>query len=415
MFSTPNSPPKKAWTTTLASLAILSGSALAQNFTMQVTDSNPLGLGNFVPSLTDLDDSISGTIKGDFDYGLQAATLYNSNFFLTEDDEESEVYAIFSPWVNYSTDPEGGAEVKFTANYTPIIRCYLDNSDLNGVDQSGDMTLTFKGSKTEISLFTRYNELSATDRFTGDFVEGSLITAGIRGARQVAPRTAINGGWTAAMSDYGSSANEGAEIYTTYLGGIWQATERLGFGPTLRYTVSESDNIGTRDAYALMFDARYKVGERIWLSASLGPEFSETSGGAGTSDQSSVGLTGDITATYLINERWRWMTRLRSATVPSPSENNYVVNDYALSTILERQFTRCTVLGGLEFNLSEYEDVGSTLVPRGNEENFNVYVSYNRALFSERVGFNSTVRYAVNQGQTDWSQWLISAGLNVVF
>lgn len=413
MFTIPNSSPRKAWTTALASIAILSGSSLAQNFTMAVTDSNPLGLGNFVPSLTGLDTGMEGTVKGDFDYGVEALTYYNSNFFLTEKNEESEGSVALLPWISYSSDPEGGANYTFSANYTPIIRCYLDNTDLNAVDQSGDMTVTFKGSRTEISAFLRYNELSATDRLTGDFVEGALFTGGFRGVRQIAPRTSLNGGWSVAMSDYGSSANEGAEIYTAYLGGIWQATERLGFGPTLRYTMSESDNIGSRDAYAFMFDARYNLGERIVFSGSIGPEFSETSGG--TSDQSSVGLTGDLTALYLIDSRWKWRTRLRSATVPSPSETNYVVNDVSLSTTLERQFVRYSVFGGLEFSLSDYETVGTTLVDRGNEQNTSIFVGYNRPLFSERIGFTSSVRYTFNEGQKDWSQWLVSAGLNVVF
>ena len=126
-------------------------------------------------------------------------------------------------------------------------------------------------------------------------------------------------------------------------------------------------------------------------------------------------VTGDITATYLIDERWRLMSRLRSATVPSPNETGYIVNDVAFSTILQRQFVRSSLSGGLEFGFSDYQEVGPAAVSRGNETNSSIFLSYNRSLFSERVGFNTMVRYSMNEGETDWSQFLVSAGLNVVF
>lgn len=412
MFLILKSPPRKTWIIALAAIS-LCGFARAQNFTMQVADPNPLGLGNFVPGGEDFDLGLEGKVKGDFDYGLGVTTTYNSNFFLSETDEESEVFASILPWLSYNSDPEGGAIATLTANYNPAMRVYLENSDLNGFDQTGDAVLRLRGSKTDISFFGRYSELSGTDRLTGDFVEGSIVTGGIRAYRQIASRTSLNAGWSAAMSDYGSSVNEGAEVYTTYFGGMWESSPRLSFGSSIRYTVSESDIAGTRDAWALLMEARYRVGERIWLSASVGPEYS-TNSGAGV-DDSSLSLACSLSARYVINERWSWTSSINTATVPSPSETNYQVNEIAFSTALYRQLLRGAISAGLEFRLSDYQEVGAVTTPRDDEQYINTYLTYSRPLFSQRVFFDSTLRYGINDGLTDWSQFTLSAGLNVVF
>jgi hypothetical protein len=179
----------------------------------------------------------------------------------------------------------------------------------------------------------------------------------------------------------------------------------------MRYSRSESDNTGSRDSWALLGELRYRVGERIWLSASLGPQFSSNS----DSDDNSVSVSGDISSRYVINERWSWISSLRTATVPSPRDQGYIVNNYGLSTSLEHQLLRATVTGGIEFNFSEYEAVGTTLAARDNEENLSLFLTYSRSLFSDRISANSSVRYATNSGNTGWSQWLVSLGLSVPF
>jgi hypothetical protein len=106
---------------------------------------------------------------------------------------------------------------------------------------------------------------------------------------------------------------------------------------------------------------------------------------------------------------------LRTDSVPSPSEEGYLVNNVGFITELEHQLLRGRILGGLSFDYSDYKSVGEVLVERENEENFSIFLTYNRPLFSERVNFDSSVRYRLNNGDRDWEQWLVSAGLTVPF
>jgi hypothetical protein len=397
-----------------AAMTGVCGTAAAQDFSLGVADANPLGIGNFVPTRMQLLEDTGGIesgIKGAFGVMMDLETIYDSNFFLSENDAESELSLNLIPSLSYTTDPEGGAIWTFSANYQPAFRAFLDNSDLNDIDQSGDLQLSFRGARTEATVFARYDELSGTDRLTGNFTNGSIFTGGILASREIAARTSINGGLSYAQSDYSSGGGEGSDVFSASLGGLWSATERTSVGSSLRYTRTESDNTGSRDAWALLGEVRYRLGERIWLSASLGPEFTSDS----ESGDNNVGLRGDIRSRYVINERWSWISSLRSATIPSPSDAGYIVNNYGLITSLEHQLLKATVTGGIEFNYSEYEEVGATTVARDDEENLSLFLTYSRNFFSDRVSAYSTVRYNTNSGDSDWSQWLLTLGLNVPF
>jgi hypothetical protein len=83
--------------------------------------------------------------------------------------------------------------------------------------------------------------------------------------------------------------------------------------------------------------------------------------------------------------------------------------------VLEHQLLRGSISGGLSLDYSDYQSVAEVLVERENEENLSLLLAYNRNLFSERVAFDSSVRYRVNSGDLDWSQWEVSVGLNVPF
>lgn len=414
MLQIPSPPRRKSWMAMSASMALsLINSSYAEDFTLMVTNPDPLGLGDFVPSDKDFDLGIEGKLKGDFSYGLGIYSVYNSNFFLTKNDEESELTTTLVPWLHYTSDPEGGAMISVVANYTPSWNTYLENSDLNEFDHAGNITLSFTGGKSQLDVFARYVEISGSDRLTGAFVQGSVMTAGIRASRKIATRTTLYAGWSYSSSDYGSGDFEGAEFYTTYFGGLWEATPRISFGPTLRYTIGQSDNTGTRDAWALLLETQYRVGERLWLSASIGPEFARNSGNS--NDDSGLGLTGSVAARYVINERWTWKNSLRTDTVPSPDETNYLVYNVAFNSALQRQLRRGSFGFGLQYDFSAYEDVGDVATDIDDEHYTSLFINYQRPLFKDRVNFNAEARYTFNNGQEDWSQWQLSAGLGVSF
>ena len=214
------------------------------------------------------------------------------------------------------------------------------------------------------------------------------------------------------MSDYGSSGLVGAENYTTELGGFWSATERFSLGPSFSYMRAESSNIGSRDTWALSMQARYLMGTSLQLLASLGLQSATNARDAGGS---TLGLTGNLAADYAINDRMRWVSTIQYVTVPSPTDVNYVINNLTVSTALTRQLLRSAVSLGLEMNVSDYVDVGPVGTQLGQQDNLSAILSYSRKLFLDRVAFDSSIRYTLNDGRYDWSRLQVTAGLKIDF
>jgi hypothetical protein len=384
----------------------------AASFASRMADSKVVGI-NAISPIGEVFESTTGQgFKGGFSYGLGVDSIYDSNFFLTEDNPESELGINFAPWISYGTDPEGGADFSMTANYRPVIQTYMENPDYNGMDHSGDVSMRIKGAKTVISAHVNYDQNSGTDQIIGEFVNESLFSAGIDGSYQIAPRTSLSASLTASMSDYDNDSIEGSEIYTAYIGGYWSATERFSVGPAIRYVTTKSDNTGTRDSWEFLVQTQYRLREKIQLAASLGVEYSTNSRDEG---DGSIGMTGSLVGSYAISEKLEWVGSIRYITVPSPSDVDYVINNLMISTALNRQLLRGAVSLGIDLNLANYEQVGSVSTTLEDDNTMGAFLSYNRQLFLERLNFYSKILYVINSGQEDWSQVQVSIGLGIQF
>jgi hypothetical protein len=380
--------------------------ASAEDFSLRVSDGNRALTETFFPSPFD------AGLKGGFDYGIGFNSTYDSNFFLSDDYTESEVYSDISPWITYRTDPEGGAACSFEAHYSPSYVFYLNNEDYNAFNQSGGGSFTYSATRTSFTVYADYAEVSMSDRLAGGFIEGSIFSYGIAGSYQLAPRTSILAGWSASQSDYTSGARSGSDVYTSEVAGLWDATERLRIGPSLTYTMTESDSTGERDAIALLVKTRYKWGERVLLDAAGGIEYAKNSR---SNDGWEPGFTGRLSADYMFSELWSFRLGMRYSTVPSPNNLNYLVNDLSFTSAIVRNFERSSLELGMGISFSDYEAVGTVVGNRDDDEFMNAYLAYKRNLYSDRVHFNAAVRCARNQGQKDWSQWQMTTGISLDF
>ncbi len=390
----------------LASIA-LAAPSFAQDFALRVADGDRALVESFLPPADML-----GGMKGGFYFGLDATATYDSNFFILQDYPESEFIVDVAPWVVYRSDPEGRAPFSFEARYSPVLHTYWNNSHLNGVDHTGSVEFNYTGSRTKVTAFASYDEVSSADRLSGSFIQGSILNYGIKGSYQLAPRTSLLAAWTASQSEYDSGGRSGADVYTTQISGLWDATERIRIGPALRHTLTESDQTGERDAIAALVKVRYQWGEKLFLDASGGVEFAKNSRLGGGRD---AGLTGGLEAQYVLNERWTWKGAIRYANVPSPVNLNYLVDDLSFSTSLVRNFQRGSLEGGVGISFSEYEPVGAVTALRQDDEFLNAYLTYRRKIFSDRISWESSLRAATNDGQKDWSQWQISTGIGIQY
>lgn len=412
MFTPPNLSPRKALV--LAALISIHAPCVlsAQSFTTRTATFDPFGVNGPLPfgEALELADGIA--FKGGFAYGIGIQSIYDSNFFQTEDDEESEFSTNLLPSINYTTDPEGGARVAISASYHPVIRLNANNSEFNGIDQSGNVSVIISGARTTISAYAGYTQESGTDQLAGGYVTGTSIDLGIRGRYQLAPRTSIYASWATSISDYDENSAEGSDSYNVNFGGFWAATERLSFGPNISFSTSSSDNTGTRDAWGLAIQATYAASERIKLAGSLGVEQAKNSD---DSESDGINLTGSLNASYQINELWSWRVAIQSGVVPSPIQTNYMINNWSASSILTRKLVIGSLGFGMDYNHSIYDRVGPAGVTPENEDTLGFLLTYQRTFFLDRVGFDTSLHYSINDGASEWSQLQLSAGLNMAF
>ncbi|MEI6673563.1 MAG: hypothetical protein WCO57_00140 [Verrucomicrobiota bacterium] len=387
-------------------------SAGAQVFTTQVIGTPPLGLRAILPGVGGSEFAPEEVFKGGFGYGIGVRSTYDSNFFLTKDNPENELTTNVLPWINYHSDTTGGAPFSLNASYQPNLRFYLNNPNINGVDHSGGVNMQVEGAKTLIAAYLNYSTVSGTDIYSGTFVNGSLLAGGVRGTYQIASRTSLFANFKVSMSDYGSGALVGSDTYSAEAGGFWSASERLSLGPSICYMKETSANTGDRNSWTLSMQAQYLMDEKFKFLGALGLQYSNNASDAGNS---SLGLTGRLAANYAITENLQWETSARYATAPSPTDLNYMMNNLTLSTALRRQLLRATVSLGVEMNFSDFVEVVTTGTKLGNENNLSMLLSYQRKVFSERLDFDTSIRYSLNGGRQEWSQVQVSAGISFQF
>ena len=348
-------------------------------------------------------------IKGGMNLALQVGATYDSNFFLDETNGESETSFYASPLIEYISDPDGGAKSSFAVSYRPSFIAYNENSEYNDVDHVGEVRWTIRGSRTELTLYSRYDELSGTDRLSGEFVNGSLFTGGMRLERRLASRTIGYLGASSAISNYSQSDLQGAQVDSVFLGGLWEATSRTAYGSTVRYSHITGDGVPDTDAWALLLEARHMVSDRINLSASVGPEYAQDG------DADRLGVTGFLRATYNFAERWSWINSIRHALVPTSTSSNQLVDDLVVSTTLQRSLERGSIGGGLEYRYSEFVNIGRDADLRNDEQNAAFVLSWSRPLFTDRLALDTSARYAFNSGRSDWEQFLFALALRSSF
>jgi len=393
------------WLATTGGLLIAIPCLHAQNFS--------LGLADAYSNLPEpvLMDALGISMKGGFYYGFSTDATYDSNLFLSETGRQSDVYLSLSPWLAYSSDPIGGATYSLTARYTPSYRLFFDNSQFDSFNHSASANFSISLPRTQLDAFGSFSNAGGTDRLGGGYVEGSIFTYGLRGSYQLAPRTSITASYAGGTTSYDTADRSGADVHSFRVGAFWAANERWSIGPSLRYSRAESGNIPTRESWAALANVRYRVAEKIGLSASLGVDFVTDSRSSGSDPR----LTGGLSASYRIDDRWSWSASVRYATVPSPTGNNYVADDLSISTAISRQLTRGNLSAGVALGFSDYDALGPVVETRDDERNLSVFIAYSRPLISDRISFQSTARYSVNRGDREWEQFMLTIGVGFAF
>lgn len=347
--------------------------------------------------------------KGQVGVQVAVEAIHDSNLFLTSIGRESDTYLEVTPTVFYDSDPEGGAQYRIFGGYSPTIKRYWNNSNLNTIDHAANVNFEYESARAEILAYLVANQFSGADRFNNGFVEGRLIKGAARMSYQLAPRTSLRGELTARLLDYDSGPNQGFDRYSAEFGVDWDATYRLQLGPAIRFGYTDSKTTGSLQSVAVLGRASFFEEDALNWFASAGFEFTDASRGGGND----LRFTGKLRLHYPINDRWDLYARLGYARLPSSTSVNYLVDDWSLATYVVRTLNRGQIEAGIDFGYSDYELIGISPVLLDNETYFGAYLKYKRKFYNERMAFESMVRYSTADRNGGWTQWLLSAGVTI--
>jgi hypothetical protein len=404
-----------------------------------------------------------------FRFGLGGQVNYDSNLYLDEFNEKADFSFVVSPSVEYRSAPAGVPGL-VTFRYTPFIRLYFEETDLNTVDHSANAAVSFAGARGNFEVSADYGRFSNADQNLGGRRETETFSVRATAAYQLASRTSLEGSFSGRTStdtdlnrvNAAPGRGNDDESLQLQLAAYWQATAKTRFGPSVRYSKSSSDSIGDRDSLAFLvvadyvprdelsfyasagvertssdnpvrnpgfsafdrdstdftgsFGFSYRPDERIVLGADLSyqaiPAGSSRVSRSGGGDQS---LTGGITLSYLPNDDWSFQFGFNADAYPSADTTNYSIGDQSfIATVTRRLGEGSLALSG-SLTFSDYESVGNATTPREDEDRYSVSLRYQQPVFANRGLFHSSVQWSDNSGNRDWQRFQATVGVDFEF
>lgn len=386
-------------------------------------------------------------------FGVDVQGGYDSNLFLDETDEASDFSVVIAPSVEFRSAPEG-VRGQVTAQFTPLIRTYLDETDLNTIDYTGGFGVSYAGIKGSFLASVNIASISNADRLASGRVDTESIDGSLSGTYFVTPRMSLDADLRASYREDDQSSVSKNETYLLQLTGFWRASPKLNIGPTVRYTERMSASTGDRDAFAILAAAEYSPEDSLSLNVGIGIENVDDSsmrddeleptgniglryrrndrfeldaflsyaainqrseatfGRAGGGDSS---WTGRLGFGYSPNTRWKYRGALGFSTDPSSSSLNVSIDDFKVSAIATRLLSNGSISFRGTLGQSSFNATGLTADFRDEESYYLLGFGYSRSVISERAELTSSLQWSQNSGESDWDRFQAGLGLKVSF
>lgn len=440
---------------------VLGGGLLLLFCSMETVEAQDPVPFSHTPDLQGVDLSpefLPGGLDGKYDgegfvFGLGLSGVYDSNLYLSESDEIDDFSLLLSPSVRYSSAPPGGALWILNASYAPVIRRYLDQDDLDGLDHAAQVALGYDGPVTRFSTNAGYSRAQQANRFIGGQTETEQHSLAFSAGH-------ILSGLTSLAMDFSHSTSEttgfsGSEVETTVasVSVLWDATPLVKVGPTMRFSQRTSGSLGDSESIGLLATVDYALTGVTKLGASAGLETVSATrdGDSGTSftggislsyrppdlpwsasaelayggvRQASAGsryggggdspISGSVSVSYTIGQFWVVAAGLRYESFPSPGGEAYSINDFSGTFSVARELGTGSVKGSLSVGESEFEGVDGA-PERENQDNMEVSLAHQTQVLDERASLQTALSYSENGGDRDYSRWQLTMGLRYEF
>ncbi|NNM29399.1 MAG: hypothetical protein HKO57_07755, partial [Akkermansiaceae bacterium] len=381
-------------------------------------------------------------LRQGFRFSLGASVLYDSNLFLEESGEDSDLAALLSPTFEFRSAPEEVRGV-VTARYMPLVRRYLDESSLDTIDHSAEIEARFRGAKGEIAATLDFGKFSVADRIVGTRVDRQSYGLVVDALYDISARSFLEAAWQAFSREDDGVGVSDSETYVLNATAFWRASPFLNVGPSIRHVETSSGALGDRSSWALSAVAAYTPDEAFTIQISAGVEQADGTASSGDSagftgavdlsyqpnnriilegglgyaainqavvtEFGQVGggsqrLTGRLSCIYTPNNDWNLDGTVFVSTNPSPSASGVSVNDRTLQLAATRKLPRGSLTCRGTLTNTQFDSVFGAAPASRDSDGYRLAIDYVRVLSGQDVVLNSSLQWSGNSGVSDWKR-----------
>jgi hypothetical protein len=344
-------------------------------------------------------------------YSLEVSQEYDSNPTLAESGRDERFYLDISPSISFLTDTESYAPNRIGITYSPKLRLDWSDSERSEILHAADAYYANKGARGELLLYASLLEISGAERLTSSFAEGRTQRLGANLSYEVASKSRVLLRGQLAQSVFDTPGISDIVTSDVGFGFDWRNSNNLRLGPFLRYTYSDSDLAGKREAVGLLLSAEKVASDGFTLKALGGFDYSTFEEGG----DSAFNLTGTLEARGRYHENWAWEAELGVVTLPSVSSDGGFVTDYRASLDVTRSLPKGALSFGSEISYTRIEDFDSFGGDVDSSRALKLFGRYARPIFSDSAYLGAEMSYALGRGQSDWERLTFKVSVGTDF
>lgn len=384
----------------------------------------------------------SDSWKDYFGLSISASVSGESNVFLNNEDEQSDIIFTIAPTLTFRTPGLFGEDnaisdyitPRVSISYTPSYRMYSKNSELDGFNHS--LRFNFNNAagfdislpKTTISFDLDYNQSQGTSRFSNGFTESQRLSSGVRVAHALSGKTSLNFGARASLNNFDSADLIDDITYNFNAALMYQATGKISIGPYVGYGISNLSgsagglqNTQDRHSYSAGATMNYQASGKTTFTGSVGWSTYEFSGPGATGAVTSGEGKSSVVWRAGVSHRLSPKITLRGSLWRDYKPSNNIVNTAYVATGLSlsagySQSDRLTHTATLTYENDDYfsdDPSGGTL----NNDYYRITLGSNYR-FNNGLSLGANVSSSAqssNESANNFDNWIFSLYANYVF
>ncbi|MBK1832306.1 outer membrane beta-barrel protein [Verrucomicrobiaceae bacterium R5-34] len=336
-----------------------------------------------------------------FTAAVRGSMRLDDNMFLTPDDEDSDVIITITPTLQLANDED--AKNTWSFAYAPSIISYLDNSNLNSVNNSFALELGTRLPKTEIDFSADYSEISGSDRFVSGQIDKTTYGAKLDLTHELTGKTRLDATLGYAKTDYETASLFDTTAYDLLLTWQYQYSGKISLGPYVSYGETEVDTQPDHQAIGVGIKFDYEMTGKTAMIGKLGYENRSFSGPMAGSDHNLFTYEIGLSHEYSGKTEFQLMLYRRSnASYSIASSGYYGTGLFILGT--HDMTDRLTLKSKLAYERDSYYATSTVSAADLDSHyyEFNMGADYE---FNDQCTFGMNFIWRSNDSETDSSDF----------